>query len=152
MDSIARFRMRTATDSAAEPRAGPAANDCDGNRERPLYDLKFSGTESIDGRLCYHLVLRPEIDPDRYPLRELWVDEKTFQVVRSSTSARTRRSIRTPSFCIVSLRWGPSKCGRSFTLKRGLRCTDWLRRRPNAFPTICVMSFPTSAPDWYFEP
>ncbi len=47
-----------------------------------VYDVTLSGTQSIEGRLCYHLTLRPQIDPDRYPLRELWVDEERFQVVQ----------------------------------------------------------------------
>jgi hypothetical protein len=46
------------------------------------YDVTLAGTEQIDGHTAYHLRLKPLRDPDRYPLRELWVDQSSFQVVR----------------------------------------------------------------------
>ena len=118
-----------------------------------VYDLKFSSTESIDGRLCYHLVLRPEIDPDRYPLRELWVDEKTFQVValvyeRPYDEKHTRADIL--------YRFAPVGPKQVWTIvhiearatMRGLASAKTERVSND----LSDVSFPTSAPDWYFEP
>jgi hypothetical protein len=45
------------------------------------YDVTLVGIESINGRRCYHLRLRPLGDPDRFPLRELWVGTADFEVV-----------------------------------------------------------------------
>jgi len=46
------------------------------------YDVTLVGSEIIDGRDSYHLQLRPLRDPDRYPLRDLWVERSGFEVVR----------------------------------------------------------------------
>jgi hypothetical protein len=47
-----------------------------------VYDIALAGEETIDGRLCYRLVLHPEIDPERYPLRALWVEESSYEIVQ----------------------------------------------------------------------
>ena len=46
------------------------------------YDITLAGTEMIATRACYHLRLRPLRDPLLYPLRDLWVDTSTYDVVR----------------------------------------------------------------------
>ena len=46
------------------------------------YDIRLAGDETIDGRLCYHLVMHPLRDPERYRLRDLWVEHGSYQVVR----------------------------------------------------------------------
>jgi hypothetical protein len=48
------------------------------------YDIALVGTEAVDGHSCYYLRLRPLRDPQAYPLRELWVDTTTYDVVRLS--------------------------------------------------------------------
>jgi hypothetical protein len=44
------------------------------------YDVEFAGQENLDGFEAYHLTLRPLHDPDQFRLRDLWVDEQTFNV------------------------------------------------------------------------
>jgi hypothetical protein len=44
------------------------------------YDLTLAGNETVDGIACYHLALRALRDPDVYPLHDLWVDERSFEV------------------------------------------------------------------------
>jgi len=46
------------------------------------YALTLAGTENIGTRACYHLRLRPLRDPQSYPLRDLWVDTSTYDVVQ----------------------------------------------------------------------
>jgi hypothetical protein len=46
------------------------------------YDITLVGIETIDTHRCYHLRLRPLRDARDYPLRELWVDTSTYDVVR----------------------------------------------------------------------
>lgn len=50
------------------------------------YDVTLLGEEDDDGFPVYHLSLQPLHDPDRNRLRELWVDEKTFDVRKLVTS------------------------------------------------------------------
>jgi hypothetical protein len=46
------------------------------------YDITLAGVVTVRGRPCYHLRLRPLRDPQKYPLRDLWVDTATDDVVR----------------------------------------------------------------------
>jgi hypothetical protein len=50
---------------------------------RPDYAIDLLGIESIDGHPSYHLRLRPYGDPLKHNLRELWVDEQTFDLWRA---------------------------------------------------------------------
>lgn len=43
------------------------------------YKIENAGEQSVDGSVCWHLLLTPNHDPQRLRLRELWVDEKTGQ-------------------------------------------------------------------------
>lgn len=45
------------------------------------YDVKLAGEESVGGRRCYHLALRAVKDLVRYPLRDLWVDTQTYDII-----------------------------------------------------------------------
>ena len=49
------------------------------------YDVSLAGTETIGGLYTYHLVLKPTIRPDRYRIRDLWVDAYTYQPVQMRT-------------------------------------------------------------------
>jgi hypothetical protein len=46
------------------------------------YDITLAGTETVRGYTCWHLRLRPLRDPQQYRLRELWIDEASYEVVR----------------------------------------------------------------------
>jgi hypothetical protein len=46
------------------------------------YDITYVGVATLDAHTAYHLHLRPLRDPQQYPLRELWVDTTTYDVVR----------------------------------------------------------------------
>jgi hypothetical protein len=46
------------------------------------YAITLAGVVTVRGRPCYHLHLRPLRDPQTYPLRQLWVDTTTYDVVR----------------------------------------------------------------------
>lgn len=116
------------------------------------YDIAFAGEESVEGRDCYHLMLRPLLDPDRYPLRALWVDKTTFEVVqlryeRPYDERHTRAT--------VLYRFAPVGAARIWTIvhieaeatvhgllsAKSERVEDDLRD----------IAFPAEAPSWYFE-
>ncbi len=46
------------------------------------YDVTSLGEATIGGAAVYHLALRPRSDADRNIVRELWVDESTYDVRR----------------------------------------------------------------------
>ncbi len=49
------------------------------------YNVALVGTEAIGGLYTYHLRLQPLRRPDRYRIRELWIDVYTYQVVQLQT-------------------------------------------------------------------
>jgi hypothetical protein len=49
------------------------------------YDVRLAGEETIDGRACWHLTLKPLGNPGTYRVRELYVEEATNQTVRLRT-------------------------------------------------------------------
>jgi hypothetical protein len=46
------------------------------------YAISYVETSTIGTRTVYHLRLRPIRDPQQYPLRELWIDTTSYDVVR----------------------------------------------------------------------
>lgn len=50
-----------------------------------VYDVSLVGTETMEGLYTYHLHLEPTIRPERYRIRELWVDVYTYQIVQLQT-------------------------------------------------------------------
>jgi hypothetical protein len=53
------------------------------------YDVTYVGTQTIDGRLTYHLklkVAKGAKDAWKLRLRDLWVDEQTFEVPQLETA------------------------------------------------------------------
>ena len=46
------------------------------------YDISYLETVQLDAHAVYHLRLRPLRNPQQYPLRELWIDTTTYDVIR----------------------------------------------------------------------
>jgi hypothetical protein len=109
-----------------------------------VYDIALAGEETIGGRACYHLTLRPELNPDRYPLRDVWVDTTSFEVVQL-TYARPYQERHTHA--IVVYRFAPVGPQPIWAIVHieaqagSERVADDLRD----------IAFPASAPDWYFQ-
>jgi hypothetical protein len=49
------------------------------------YRISLLGTEIVEGLYTYHLHLEPTGHPDRYRIRDLWVDAYTYQMVQLQT-------------------------------------------------------------------
>lgn len=118
-----------------------------------VYDVRLAGEERVDGRTCYHLVLQPLIAPDRYPLRELWVDASSFEVVqltyeRPYGAEHTRASVRY-HFAPVGLNrvWTIVSIEADATVHQLLST-----RVERVADDLSDITFPSSPPDWYFEP
>jgi hypothetical protein len=50
------------------------------------YDIVNKGVESVDGRDAYHLSLRPKHSPDRYRLRDIWIDAASGATLKLITA------------------------------------------------------------------
>jgi hypothetical protein len=44
--------------------------------------VALAGEDDVDGSPCWHLNVRPLESPGRHRIRELWIDEATFQTRR----------------------------------------------------------------------
>jgi hypothetical protein len=117
------------------------------------YDLTLAGEESIAGRLCYHLLLRPRRDPSRYPLRDLWVEESSSQVVQLSYE---RPYDQRDTWASVRYRFAPVGPAHVWTIvhieaeavAHGL-LSEKVERVADDLSDI---SFPAAVPDAEFEP
>jgi hypothetical protein len=111
-----------------------------------IYDVTLAGEETVDGRPTYHLVLRPVTAPDRYPLRDLWVEESSAQIVqltydRPFDAAHTR--------AIVWYRFAPVGPQQIWTIVHiEARATT---RPDRVSDDLSDITFPASAPSWYFD-
>jgi hypothetical protein len=117
-----------------------------------VYDIALAGEESLDGRLCYDLRLRPEIDPDRYPLRELWVTQTGFEVAqlayeRPYDEKHTRARVLY-RFAPV----GPEHVWAIVHIEAQASVRGFLSTKiERVSDDLSDLSFPASAPDWYFQ-
>jgi hypothetical protein len=117
-----------------------------------VYDVELAGEVTLDGRRCYHLTLRPQIDPDRYPLRELWVTATDFEVAQLAY----QRPYAEHAHAHVLYRFAPVGPERVWTIVH----IEAQASVPGFFSTktervsedLSDLNFPGSAPDWYFQP
>jgi hypothetical protein len=118
-----------------------------------VYDVKLSGEESIGGALCYHLTLRPQVDPDRYPLRDLWVNEKNFEVTQL---VYDRPYDEKHARALVLYRFAPVGPSHVWTIvhieARAAMREFFSTKTEGVSDDLDGLSFPASVPDWYFRP
>lgn len=59
------------------------------------YTISLAGIDSLAGSDCYHLMLKPNYDPQRFRLREVWIDTRTYetrQLISAGNFSGTRVS------------------------------------------------------------
>jgi hypothetical protein len=125
---------------AADPLQSIATVSASGH----VYDIALAGEETIAGRVCYHLTLRPELNADRYPLRDVWVDTTSFEVVQL-TYARPFEERHTHA--IVVYRFAPVG-------PRQLWAIVYIEAQAGSdrvADDLSGITFPATAPDWYFQ-
>ena len=55
------------------------------------YDVRLAGEQTVDGSICWHLTLRPLGNPGTYRVRDLWVDERSYQTRKLTTDGNFTR-------------------------------------------------------------
>lgn len=60
------------------------------------YTITLAGMDTLNGAQCYHLVLKPNFDPARLRLRDVWVDAQTYE---------TRQLISSGNFTGSAVPW-----------------------------------------------
>jgi hypothetical protein len=74
------------------------------------YAARLVGEESVDGTTCWHLRLRPLGNPGKYRLRDLWVEESSYQTIRlrtygNFTAKETGSGLWTVAYALVGGSW-----------------------------------------------
>lgn len=117
------------------------------------YDIALAGEESVDGRRAFHLKLRPRAEPERYPLRDLWVEEASFQVVQLTYA---RPYDERDTWATVSYRFapiGPAKIWAIVHIEANAVTHGLLSAKTEQIADdLSDISFPVTVPARYFEP
>jgi hypothetical protein len=50
------------------------------------YTIVLAGIENVDGAACYHLLMHPATQPQRFRLRELWIEMQTYKTRKLLTA------------------------------------------------------------------
>jgi hypothetical protein len=116
------------------------------------YDATLAGVESLDGVPVYHLHMTPRFDPEHHPIRELYVDETTYQPRRIVINfeaaigpARTR-----PTVVVDYAETGDVWLVSHATVEAVLRFL-FLAYGGSGDYRLSDASFPASEPDWMFD-
>ena len=116
------------------------------------YDMSLDPDEKIGERTAYHLILKPQREPEIYRLRELWIDKQTFDVVHLCAVAIAHIGvIRQPFvydafFKPVDAYWMVDKILASGRIR--VMLFQYGGSGDLTFPDI---QFPTSVPEWTFD-
>ncbi len=116
------------------------------------YDMTLQPDEKYEDRPVYHLVLKPQNDPDIYRLRELWIDKQTFDVwhIRAIAIAQVgvihQPFVYNAFFKPVASYWMLDKVLASGRLRVFL--FQYGGSGDITFPSI---EFPATVPEWAFD-
>lgn len=119
---------------------------------KPPYSITIAGIETVDGHEAYHLKLRPESDPQRHNLRDLWVDRETFDLREAHyVGSYTPDNIEPSSPSDISVYFEP--VGQYWIAMRDV----WTFREFDkgiynlSDAKITSIAFLRSLPDWIFD-
>lgn len=107
------------------------------------YEITFVGTERVEGYECDHLRLRPLSDPQRFALRELWVDEASGNVVQLVYAHDFANGWGT-----VSYRFAPQGAGAAWSIVH----IEANAPAEHVASDLDDISFPVAMPDVDFQP
>jgi hypothetical protein len=115
------------------------------------YDAMLAGVETIGGRPTYHLTLRPLGDPQRLPLRDMWVDVRTFEV---DALTYARKANEDAPQGTVHYQFAPAGWQRYWTVARIEAELPVGGNAPVARPqaTLENVALPAAEPAWMFDP
>ncbi|HXO18258.1 MAG TPA: hypothetical protein VN909_08800 [Candidatus Dormibacteraeota bacterium] len=116
------------------------------------YDIALLGEDTVAGRRCYHLGMEPRFDRDRYPLRDLWVEEGTFEVVQLTYERPydERHTRATVLYRFAPI--GPARTWAMVYIEADATVRGFLSSKTERVADdLGDISFPATAPDWYFK-
>jgi hypothetical protein len=115
------------------------------------YTVTLAGVENLDGASVYHLHLVANYDPVHHPLRELWVDAQSFEVVALTYARKAEPGAAEGS---VHYRFAQVGADRIWTIVY-IDATLPLKgsaRTENPHSALSQIAFPKFWPAWSFIP
>jgi hypothetical protein len=115
------------------------------------YDATLAGIETIEGRSAYHLTLRPLGDPQRFPLRDVWVDTQSDEV---DALTYVRKASGDAPLGTVRYEFAPIGQQRYWAVARIEGELPVAGSAPIARPqaTLKNVTLPATEPAWMFDP
>jgi len=108
------------------------------------YDVAFDGSETVGGVDCYRLELKPLGDPERYPLRQLWVGKADSQIRRLTYEWDFGDNHRGPVHYEFARTGGPATWA--------ITHIDARNGRQMVADDLTDIAFPTDVPESEFDP
>ncbi len=94
----------------------------DDHKLTDIYDAKYTGSESVDGRNCYILELSAKVEDAAYQKQKLWIDSERFVPLKQELFAKSGQMLKLTSFSDVRQiqgRWFPMTVNYKDQLKDG---------------------------------
>lgn len=101
------------------------------------YTGELLGSETIDGRDCYHLLLTAKTKKQLYQKQELWIDKNSFVEVKSIVYSASGKPLS------ESLSWDFKKIGK-YTIAMQGKMTNLLKK--NSTTTMAIQSVQMDIP------
>jgi hypothetical protein len=115
------------------------------------YDITLAGIETIDAHRSYHLRLRPLRDAQNYPLRDLWVDTTTYDVVRLTYAQQFNTNVAIVTYDFAQV--GPQRVWSIVHIDATATIHDFLvTHTDHVSEDLHDIEFPDGEPDEYFIP
>jgi hypothetical protein len=114
------------------------------------YTITLAGIEGLDGRSVYHMRLVPNYVPDDHPLRDLWIDTATFEVIRLNYARHAEDGAANGTVQYRFAQIGPDRIW-AITYIDAMLPLKGTARVVNPHSELANIEFPRDQPAWAFE-
>jgi hypothetical protein len=115
------------------------------------YTVTLAALENLDGASVYHLRLVPNYTPDALPLRELWIDTSTFQVLQLTYARQAESGAANGTVQYRFAQVGPDHIWAIVYIDATLPVKG-SKTVANPHSDLANVSFPKEQPGWRFRP
>jgi hypothetical protein len=115
------------------------------------YTATLAGIESLEGASVYHVHLEPNYAPESHPLRDLWIDASTFEVLQLTYARRAESGTAEGSVEYRFARVGPQRTWAIVYIDATLPVKG-SAKAANPHSDLSHVTFPADEPGWRFQP
>jgi len=115
------------------------------------YTVTLAGTERLDGATVYHLQLQPNYEPEQHPLRDLWVDAASFEVLQLGYARHAQSGAPQGTVAYRFAQVGPGRIWAIVSIDATLPVTA-AAPAAHLHSDLANVTFPAQEPPWIFDP